>query len=128
MVFCSIPDVALAFTFLLALLGLTGLAEVDDIRLISSVLSARGEEELAGPPAPLRLSPASPKLKRELLKGESVRSAPPLAENEPKKSRSLSARRLLLLEPRVPIPLELNQFHYWSVLGRMEMWLRFVRN
>ena len=103
--FCSIPEVALAFAFLLALPGLTDLAEFEDIRLKSSVLSARGDDELAGPPAPLRVSPASPKLKRELLIGESVRSAPPRAENEPKKSRSRSARRLL--EPRVPIPLQL---------------------
>ena len=103
--FCSIPEVALAFAFLLALLGLTDLAELVDIRLRSSVLSARGDDELARPPAPLLVSPASPRLKRELLIGESVRSAPPRAENEPKKSRSLSARRLLLLEPRVPIPL-----------------------
>ena len=103
--FCSIPEVALAFAFLLALLGLIDLAELEDIILRSSVLSARGDEELAGPPAPLRVSPASPRLKRELLIGESVRSAPPRAENEPKKSRSRSARRLLLLEPRVPIPL-----------------------
>ena len=103
--FCSIPEVALALAFLLALLGLADLAELEDIRLMSSVLSAKGDDELAGPPAPLLLSPASPRLKRELLMGESVRSAPPRAENEPRNSRSRSARRLLLLEPRVPIPL-----------------------
>ena len=102
--FCSIPDVALALAFLLPPLGLTDLVEFEDIKLISSVLCARGDE-LFGPPGPLRLSPASPKLKSELLNGESVRSAPPRAENEPKKSRSRSARRLLLLEPSVPIPL-----------------------
>ena len=100
--FCSIPEVALALAFLLALLGLADLAELDDIRLMSSVLSAKGDDELAGPLLP---SPASPRLKRELLMGESVRSAPPRAENEPRNSRSRSARRLLLLEPRVPIPL-----------------------
>lgn len=102
--FCSIPEVALALTFLLPLLGLTERVEFEDIILISSVLRAKGEE-LAGPPVPLLPSPASPRLNRELLRGESVRSAPPRAENEPKKSRSRSARRLLLLEPRVPIPL-----------------------
>ena len=104
MVFCSIPDVALALAFLLPLLGLTERVEFEDIMLISSVLRAKGDE-LAGHPVPLLPSPASPRLKRELLNGESVMSAPPRAENEPKKSRSRSARRLLLLEPRVPIPL-----------------------